>query len=550
MSIGPRRAWMAAGVAALISVIAIMVLGRGTTFTGDELVWIIASPGMDLKVALTGHGGHLQLVPRTVYRLMIEVFGLSYPPYRLLTALTVAGTGLLLFRHLLTRVPPLVALVPAVLVMFLGSDPLHLIRGNGFTIVFAMACGIAALLLVERRERRTDVAACAVLVLGAATYSVTLPFIAGVAFLFLLRRDWRRLWVPAVPLVLYGIWRVWVRGTETAGAGNSVHLDRILDIPAWTFDALAASMSALTGWGYGFTGLSSDGPGEFFGPLLAVLAILAVFWRLSRRPVRPELLVALVIALSLWTIQCLAADPASPDYRAPDDPRYLYPGAVVVILIGAEIAAGLQWRRAALVVLLAVGAFGLASNISQAERYGDIYRLEGVRMLDTITSAAIFFDETEGKRSEEPDEPVVTGDVGLMIATVARRPFGGVDYPDGQIAGLPDWQRADIDQTLAGYLGAELVRWTGGRVAGCRTLPEDGSEKLDGPVSIQAGQRPARILLGRFADESVDLGEVAGGPKRLLDLPAPLHRPAWSITARDGSAQVCAVRVVAGPAAG
>jgi hypothetical protein len=64
--------------AMLVSVGFSLWLSRGTTFTGDELNWIIDTPGLDLDGALKPHNGHLILVPRLLYDAILHVSGVDY----------------------------------------------------------------------------------------------------------------------------------------------------------------------------------------------------------------------------------------------------------------------------------------------------------------------------------------------------------------------------------------------------------------------------------------------------------------------------------------
>ena len=128
-----------------------LVEGRGMSFTPDEWFWIISSPGMGLKTAFLTSTGHLQLVPRVLYKTLLEIDGTNYIWFRLLTVMALLLLVALFFRYLSRRVGPMVAVVPSILMLFFGSDALHIIRGNGFTILFSLASGIAALLALERQ---------------------------------------------------------------------------------------------------------------------------------------------------------------------------------------------------------------------------------------------------------------------------------------------------------------------------------------------------------------------------------------------------------------
>ena len=69
--------------------------------------------------------------------------------------------------------------------------------------------GIGALLAIERADRRGDVVACALLLASLAFAEIALAFAAGVLVAIVLQRGpWRRLWIIAVPVLLYAVWYV------------------------------------------------------------------------------------------------------------------------------------------------------------------------------------------------------------------------------------------------------------------------------------------------------------------------------------------------------
>ena len=532
------------GVAIIISAVVTMYLGRGSTFSGDEMVWIVSSPGMDLGTALQSHGGHLQLVPRAVYKLMLETVGTVYWPYRLLTVASMALLSVLLYRYLVHRVGPALALVPSILMLFFGADPLHVIRGNGFTIVFSIACGIAALLAIERKDLKGDAIACMALVLGAATYTIALPFVAGVALSLVLERSWKRLWVPAVPLVLYGSWKIWLEATTTLESGGNVYLSSVSDIPRWIFDALSAILSAITGLGYGFTNTSVAGPDDLIGPVLAAAAVLALAWRLSRGSIPKALWASLAIGFILWSIQCLASEPSLDDYRAPSDTRYLYPGAVVVLLIFGDSVAGIRWSRAAFAVFVAAAVFGIASNISQMSKNGQINRIDAADVRQTVTAAGIFFDEGAGYRVVPGSEPVVTSDVSIVIPTMATRPYGGIDYSNPEIAAQPQANRLALDRELAGFQNIELTEGDGEQRR-CRTLrsrvgDSSAAELPSGKITLKSGKYGGVVSIGRFSDgEAIELGSIPASSARSLSSPKPLFDPPWRIAFSGTGLSLC-----------
>ena len=525
----------------VLSAIVTMFLGRGAIFTGDEIVWIVASPGMDASTALQGHGGHLQLIPRLIYKGMLETVGLEYWPYRLLTVLAMAFVAVGLFRYLRTRIGAGLALAFCALMLFFGSDPSHVVQGNGFTILFATGCGIFSLLSIARDDRRGDVLACLFLILGAATYTVLLPFVVGVTLYLLLGRDWKRLWVPAVPLALYGAWKLWL--SESGGLHSSGTLDpaNLANLPEWTFDALAAILSAITGFGYGFTDTTASGPDGFFGPALAVLALIAIAWRFSRGSISRGIWVMLSVCLTLFAIQCLAADPDHPELRAAEDPRYMYPGAVVVIMLGADLFAGMKLRRSALALLLLVLLFGLGSNVAQMREAGINNRHTAETFQSGVTATSLAFDEMSGQRAKASGEPLVVSTNEEIVAAVSQRPYGGISLEGDEIAEQSQSSRARIDSMLSGFHGATLTRTPASRKCGTRAVDAGTPVSLPQPQALLiGGSEPGQILLGRFADgETVDLGVLPARAVRRLDLPERLDAPPWRISSTAPGLKVC-----------
>ncbi len=193
----------------------IVWLGRGTTYSVDELAWFASTPGLDLGDALAPAGGHLILTSRIVYFAILEAFGSGYEIFRILTALTVLLTAVLFFVYASRRVGRIVALAPTLILLVFGSDWVHVLTGNGFTVLLAVSCGLGALLALERGDSRGDQLACALLCLGVVTYTVALAFVVGTAVTILVREDrWRRIWIVAVPVAIYTAWWFWALGQE------------------------------------------------------------------------------------------------------------------------------------------------------------------------------------------------------------------------------------------------------------------------------------------------------------------------------------------------
>ena len=149
----PRLAWAALGGAMLVSLAVCLYATRGTTFSGDEMTWVAFSPDTNLRVALEPHSGHLVLVSHLLYKLILETIGGNYLTFRVLTLLMVFASVGLFFAWSARRIGHWLALAPCLVLLFFGTDAGHLLQGNGFTIMLAVACGMGALVALDRDSR-------------------------------------------------------------------------------------------------------------------------------------------------------------------------------------------------------------------------------------------------------------------------------------------------------------------------------------------------------------------------------------------------------------
>src|ERR1041384_1270303 len=79
-----RVGWLVFGAVAALAAGLMIWLGHGSTFTLDELIWLMGTPNLDLSDALQPHNGHLIFVSRVLYKLILETVGTDYLTFRLL----------------------------------------------------------------------------------------------------------------------------------------------------------------------------------------------------------------------------------------------------------------------------------------------------------------------------------------------------------------------------------------------------------------------------------------------------------------------------------
>lgn len=514
------------------------------------MVWVVTSPDFDLRTALQPHAGHLLLIPRLIYWPLLEIFGLEYLPFRILTVFAVCLLVGLLFTWLSRRIPRWAALVPAVVLLYFGTDHLHMLQGNGFTICFSLAMGVLALLLLEREDRQGDLGACAALTVGAATYSVALPFVAGAAVWLLLSRRFRALWVPGVPIALYVVWLLWSKGQDFGGPDSQIQLSSLSQYPRWIFEAAGSSVYSISGLNLTWTSGDTLDLIDLRSAGLAILMIAAVTVCVWKGQASRALWSVLAIALTLWGLQVLVSDQAN---RLPDDARYLFPGAVVSLLILGAAVQGLRWRRGAFVALYAIGCLGLLTNVILLERNGDFYRAQAVEYKGNagavvLASQALMYKAGESKPQVSVDvdnNEIVTQKQGaaLLMASV---PYGTFAASPAEMLQLPAGQRASLDTALVHGIG--VTRSAADRVKTTRCSTHraglDGRLSVTIPMGVSivgstSGLQDLKI--GRFADlPSESLGPLkADAPTKIVVPPDSATDIPWKIGGNGTQLEVC-----------
>ena len=529
----PRICRGVLALAMLVSGALVMYIGRGTTFSGDEMVWIATSQGFDLSTLLAEHGGHLQAVPRAVYRVMLEVFGLEYWPYRLLTVLASWTAVGLLYVWLTRRVPALVALAPCLVLLVFGSDSLHVIQGNGFTILVSIAAGLGALLALERKDRLGDLTAAALLAVGVLTYAVALPFVFAALLLLLLERDRGRLWVPGPAIVIYAAWWLWT-GTSGEGGSNGITPSNVLVVPSWIFQAVGNSADALTGLSFDFG--TGDSLTFALAPVLAVLVIAATALAFVRGPRRGLAIVA-GVGFALWTMQALVAEPGEAG-RLPNDGRYLLPGAVALLLILAEVARRVTWTPTLVAVVWLVAAAGIGTNLKVLNGQGAAYREQAIAFHDNVGAAAVAI---ANRPASEPTDELVETPAGAVLA-MANLPWGEFGSSPEELETRPAGSRVRFDQILIGATGPTLEPGRGA-VAGCRKVNAAGgkvSGELEAGVTTLRAPQSAQLLLGRFADQPAQsVGTLPAGRAVTLTLAPDAFDEPWQFAVASPWVRVC-----------
>jgi hypothetical protein len=546
------RWWATASALAAGGIAVLIWVGRGTLFSVDDLVWFMSTPDLDLEGVLEPHNGHLIATSRLVYRGVFEVFGADYAPIRVLTAVSAAGTALLLFAWMKRWLRPELALAGAALVLFLGTSYVHLIAGNGVPIQLALVTGIGALLALERGDRVGDTVACVLLCLGVFSYSIALGFPVAAAVAVILARRPDRLWVPAIPVLLYGTWWIWAQGRPDT-TGEETELLNVLLAPAFGFEMLASALGSLTGLDYEFAAeqvrSEFDTTAPVAGRALALGAVIAFAWHARRARMPAAAWVALGYLVTLFVLGSLTSDAGSP----PNASRFVLFTSAGILLVAAAAAGGVRWSRGGTIAVGVVAACGIATNVSLLLDGGEFRRdADAAQLRAELTGA-----ELAGAHAvDQPDLSAVAGGSAFVnfpftvappsdyVAATER--YGRFGYSPGELRAGPEELRARTDAMLLALYGTSLTRYRENRLpAGCeRQRASAGSplafELPDRGAVIETSAPAAAVRMRRFADETgTQIGVLEPRVPAEITVPSDAAPDPWYVDVDASSALIC-----------
>ena len=194
-------------------------IGRTLWWFSDD--WNIITRYHDGHL-LEPFNGHLSVVPVAIFRVLYETVGLDhYGPYRAVGLACYVGFGAVLFAYARRQVPPLVAALGTLLLLWLSVAGFNVTFPFLVNFTIPLAATIAAWWLLEHDEPRRDVAAAVCVGVALASSGLGVVTAMAVATELAWRRAPVRRWLPhAVPV---GQRTAWYRGwSETTAEPDSV----------------------------------------------------------------------------------------------------------------------------------------------------------------------------------------------------------------------------------------------------------------------------------------------------------------------------------------
>lgn len=532
----PRVAIGAFAVAVVASAAVLLALTTNVIFLLDDWELVLHRRGFGADVLLDPSNEHPALIPVAIYKLLLETFGMdSARPFQVVSIAAFAVADVLLFLWLRRRAGEWLALAAMLPILFLGTSYEDLLWQFQVGYFGSVACGIGALLALDRDDAAGDRIACVLLAGGISFSSVGLPFVAAAAvWVAWDERRLRRAYVAAVPAALFVLW--WLGwGHE---ADNNLALESVLTSPSYILDGIGSSISAL----FGLSAPRSDVEisSLSWGRPLALVFVAIAVWRVARAG-RPSRAVASIAMLTL-TFWFLAAVNADFD-RYPGASRDQYVGAVLVVLLAGALFAGARPGPRVVAASLAVAAIATASNLVALDR-GHV-QLTSVSEIERGGLAGLELAREQVDPGFRLTPKNSNASYGNLVDTVsyfsAIDAYGSPAYPAESLASAPEGGRVAADMVSAAALEIALrPEPPGGDTGGCVDVAAAGDpnapatvELPPGGAVIEAGSgAPARIGLRRYATGRfpVDLGTVERGEAARLAAPADASQQPWEIS--------------------
>jgi hypothetical protein len=525
--------------ALLASAVLLLALESDLTFFQDTWAFLLHRRGFSANVFLEPHNEHIVVIPVAIEKLLIAAFGMtSAAPEQVAMTLVLAATGALVFVYVRCRLGAWPALIAAVLVSFVGPAWEVLLWPFEIALAGSVLFGVAMLLALDRGSRRGDLAACLFLVVAIGFSSLGVAFAVAAAIDVLQRRcelGLRRAYLVAIPLLLYAVW--WAGWGHNAETHLSLH--NVLVSPFYVAEGVAASLASLLG----LQTIGRVGEAAWGAPLLLAL-LVGVALRLARgfRP-SPRIWPVVAATAVYWFLAAFNYIPGREAYAS----RYMYVGAVLVLLLVADLLRGVRLGRAAVVVGGVVTIAAVASNLVPLRDGKEWLRDQTVLTRSDLAAIEI------ARRTVEPGfnlTPEVAGTASLIDVDAsdylsAAREDGSPAYTPAELARAPAAGRrqADIVLSQALPLSTKTFAGTDSRAGGRCVLVAGGRGPAGGEVRVGPGVTGIEVAPGGHA--SFSLRRFASGEYPVSTEGAPGDSTTFLRVPRDRAARPWRLRVEA-----
>lgn len=545
----PDRDWLSRkaplvllAVAMAVAAAVLLSYGSNLTFFQDSWEFLMNRRELTADAVFSPHNEHIVVVPVLVELLSLRLFGMDSmtPELVVLVALLLGAAGCL-FVYVRRRLGPWPALLMTTLLLFLGPAWQDFLWPFQIGFAGSALCGLGALLALEEGDRRWDLAACALLALAIGFSSLGIPFAVAAAVEILLGRrqhGLRRLYVVAVPALLYGAWYLgW--GHE---APNQLSADNVLDSPVYVGEGIVASLDAVLALGT----IADEvvGRSQWGLPLLIVLLALVAYGQLRRPGFSRGLWPVLAGAATFWFLAGFNEIPG----REPYSSRYLYIGGFFLLLVAANLLARVRFNRWGLLVAGAVTLVVVGFNLVPLREGRDFF--EEQTLLTRADLAAIEISSRTIEPSFTLGSPEIAGTVFLNEVEAGKylpavREYGSPAYSPAELAAAPEQGRRQADLVLANALplGIETGLPSSPATGRCvrAAAGAAGQPLAPGMTTIHfPAEEGGAVRLRRFASGwPLQAEDLPGRSTAKLFIPRDRSQRPWRLRVEPAGALVC-----------
>jgi hypothetical protein len=526
--------------AALAAMVVVLIVAQWRiTFFQDTFAFLLDRQPWTPHYFLFPHNEHIVVLPVVITKVLLAIFGMtSNVPEQIAMGATVLGASVLLFAWLRRRLDPWLAAFGAILFLFLGSAWPTILWPfeNEFTL--PVVFGLAGLLLLDREDRKGDIWACVMFVLGTISGSLGVCFIAAAFVEVVLQRGergWRRAYVFAAPLLVYLAWYAgWGHEAE-----HHVTLHNVLHAPQYVVEGFASSLDSLAGLSTIQANVS--GNNDWGRPLVIGAIGLLAFAQWRRPGFSRTFWVVAAAAVSYWLLAAFDFVPG----REASAARYVYAGALFTLLMIAELLRNWPFNRKALWIAAAVVVCAIGPNLTQMKEGSSWEKEQSVFTRSDLGALEIARDTVSPSYALGSVETTGTASLSLVEAGKwfeAVDKWGSPADTPSQIETEEPGGREHADLVLAAALPITATTEPGGLApsapAGrsCVTLPGGGAS-AGKEVPLRPGRTtvevapggPPQIALRRFATEAfpVPISGAEGGTTTAVEIPKDRATQPW-----------------------
>jgi hypothetical protein len=511
------------------------------TFWRDEWEFLLHRRSWSADAFFDPWVEQLLAIPVAIYKVLVTTFGMDSPaPFQFVAVLLFLISVVAVFIYVRRRVGEWLALAAILPILFLGQAWDDLLFPFQMALFGSIACGVGALLALDRRDRPGDLSAMSLLIGSLFFFDLGIAFVAAVTLELGLARDrFRRAYVVAVPTFVWMLWYLgWGHTAET-----NISLQNLANLPSYVIDGLSTSLASLLGLAAPLGDYQAS-PLDWGRPLLVLAAALAI-WLLSRRG-RPSdrLLSTLALVLGFWSLVALNASPLAP----PTAGRYQYIGVILLVVFAAEVGRGSRLGRWPVAGVLAVAVAAALSNGYQLRDWA--HRLQVFAEQERGGLGALEIDRSQVDPAFQLTEANSGVDyLGLLDAgsyLSAVDAYGSPAYSPGELATAPEVARVAADKVFAAVVAPSLTPATSVIGSNCTT-----SRLVAGPVIVpvppsgmvlQAERGTVQASLRRFSSASfpVALGPLANVRAQRLTISPDRSPQPWTIRfTGTGAVKIC-----------